>query len=117
MRTSGFETIGRQCTLKEPTDVSDQLFAAAERLLGRLDHPGPFRLVGMAVFDLQEAREPAQMPLLVDARERALEVVLDKVEEKYGTGSLRRARDLDGSTVIRTSPNLDSIDNAPEADG
>tara|TARA_Y100000031_G_scaffold90577_1_gene99694 strand:- start:2316 stop:3359 length:1044 start_codon:yes stop_codon:yes gene_type:complete len=117
LKTTDFQLLSRQCVLPAPTDTAADLHRYACSILDRFDHPGPYRLVGMAVFDLHEANQPVQMGLLANERKRALEVVLDSVCEKFGTTSLQRARDLDSGTVQATTPDLDFIDNAPDTDG
>lgn len=109
LKTSRFESLTRQCTLRSPTDAADDLLRAASTLLPRFDHPGPFRLVGLAAFELTRASQPRQLDLLdADPRPRKLEGVLDAVNEKFGAGAVRRARDV-GTVIGDTSPNLDGL--------
>lgn len=60
LKTSNFELLSRQRTLSKPVDTADALLEAAVPLLGTFDHAGPFRLVGMAAFDLSWNNDPAQ---------------------------------------------------------
>jgi DNA polymerase-4 len=68
LKRSDFRILTRQCRLDAPSDVSAELFAAAARLVRTFDDPGPFRLIGIAAFDLlgrAEAggAEPPQLDL------------------------------------------------------
>ena len=112
LRTSTFRSLTRQCTLAEPTDVADTLLAAGVRLLSRFDDPGPYRLVGMATFDFSSAKTPQQLSLLdVQPHRRKLEVTLDTLSQRYGSGAVVRANDLTRNTVFEGTPNLDFVDD------
>lgn len=116
LKTSKFELLTRQCTLAEPTDTSSELYDAAVTLLERFDHPGPFRLVGLAAHSLVSEPEPTQLSLLdVDERRRQLETALDELAQKYGEGIVRRARDLGSATISDFTVNLDLL-SEPESD-
>ena len=114
LKTADFQSFTRQCTFT-PTDSAQDLLQPALSLLESFDHPGPFRLVGLAAHSLQTAESRAQMDLFAaPAPKRALESVLDEVSEKFGDGAVRRARDLSGATVLRQSPNLDFMEEVVE---
>ena len=63
LKTTNFELLSRQRTLPRPVDTADALLAATVPLLSAFDHPGPFRLVGMAAFDLSWDGDPTQLDL------------------------------------------------------
>lgn len=108
LKTADFHLLTRQCTLAEPSDVAEELLAAAEVLLDRFTHKGPFRLVGMAAHNLVVAQQPQQMSLLDDTPDRRrLEVTIDQLSERFGDGVVVRAKDLNVTTVIDATPNLD----------
>jgi DNA polymerase-4 len=116
LKTSAFELLTRQRQLAEPTDVAAALFAAAVELLDRFEHPGPFRLVGMAVYDLANRGDPVQLELAfpeVDAteRRRRIETTLDGVVERFGRAAIARAGDLADGVAGRVAPNLDFLDD------
>ena len=115
LKTSNFQTLSRQCTLAEPSDVGQCLYTAGAQLLRRLQHPGPFRLVGMAAHAITPAPGNQQLPLWqTHARDARLEQTLDELNGKFGRGTVHRARDLSRRTVLATTPNLDFVD-PPEA--
>lgn len=116
LKTSGFRLLSRQCVLNEPTDLADTLYAAGSKLLPQFDDPGPFRLVGMAAFDLTGRQDPQQMGLLDNSgRQRALETALDEIAERFGDDAMHRADDLKRSREPRLSSNIDALDG-PEPD-
>ena len=63
LKTAHFEMLTRQCLLLRATDVADVLYETADRLLDSFGHPGPFRLVGMAAYDLSPVGSPEQLAL------------------------------------------------------
>src|SRR5690606_27539913 len=84
LKTTDFKLLSRQRHVL-PTDAGGDLYAAALELLHRFPHPGPFRLVGLAAFDLEHVGRPVQLGLFDDGvRQRRLEAVLDAVAERFG---------------------------------
>ncbi len=78
LKRTDFRIFTRQRVLAQPTDLAAELFAAARTLLGEFADPGPFRLVGLAAYDLVDVDDDGQLALAVDgfgaqppARDRA----------------------------------------------
>ena len=94
LKTSRFELLTRQRTLGKPVDLASEFFAVGRRLLDEFDHPGPFRLVGMAAFDLDRRRRPRQLDMFEDGQLRSLETTMDDVVARFGRGAMIRARDM-----------------------
>ena len=114
LKTHRFEMLTRQRKLRKPVDLGAELMAAGIGLLGHFDHPGPFRLVGMAAFDLAEREGDRQLDLFEDHAARELETAIDALMNRFGRGVLLRARDLsDSGTVAADGVNLDYLDNPP----
>ncbi|MFK7964275.1 MAG: DNA polymerase IV [Burkholderiaceae bacterium] len=112
LKTHQFELISRQCQLQRPDDTASTYFTAAKKLLDRLDHPGPFRLVGMAVFDFHEARTDEQPDLFSNPRNRKLEATLDQLAAQFGKGVVSRATELGSNGIVADSEvNLDFLDH------
>ncbi|HEX7037062.1 MAG TPA: DNA polymerase IV [Pseudomonadales bacterium] len=110
LKTTDFKLLSRQRHVL-PTDAGGDLYAAALELLDKFPHPGPFRLVGLAAFDLEHVGRPLQLGLFDDgARQRRLEAVLDAVAERFGEGAMRRARDVTGTLLSPATVNLDFVD-------
>ncbi len=108
LKSSDFILTTRQSKLSDPTDVADALHRAGVKLLDEVDHAGPFRLVGLAVYDL--VRGNAQIELFGDdGRQRRLEAAIDQAAARFGSDALQRAtRLVDGLT--RVAPTLDFLE-------
>lgn len=118
LKTSSFELLSRQRRLPVPTDTADTLFKESLKLLDAFDHPGPFRLIGIAAFDLESGQETTQSDLFDDSRRRSLETTMDDIVGRFGAGAIVRAMDLgDGRTVFETGTNLDSLDRRDDEAG
>jgi DNA polymerase-4 len=86
------------------------LHATALTLLDQFDEAGPFRLVGMAAYDLEPVAEPAQLDIFADgARQRRLETVIDSLTARFGRDAVRRATRLIDPDYA--GPNLDYLDH------
>src|SRR5262249_3186784 len=96
LKRTDFQILTRQRTLAAPTDVAGEFFAAARTLLDEIIAAGPFRLVGLAAYELVGAERKEQIGLAIDgaARTRALETALDSVADRFGAGAVQRAADL-----------------------
>jgi DNA polymerase-4 len=117
LKSNQFNSYSRQMQLHEPTDSAKTLFACAAILLAQFDDNGPYRLVGLAVFDMHRADAPEQFELsfteaLSNRRSAVLERTVDSIADKFGTGALVRAGSIGQSaTVVDTTPNLDFVDD------
>ena len=63
LKTTDFELLTRQHRLSEPTDVTERLYSVGVELLDEFNHPGPFRLIGMAAYDLVGVSDRIQLDL------------------------------------------------------
>jgi DNA polymerase IV len=118
LKRSDFRLLTRQRTLHSPTDHADDLYRAAVSLLPEFEDPGPFRLIGVAAYDL--VREPAEaqlgLPIGDDDRRARLEAVLDRLDERFGPGTVYRAADLIRPETLGLETNLDFLGD-DDADG
>ena len=112
LKTTRFEMLTRQRRLRRPTDTASEFLEVASSLLDEFDHPGPFRLVGLAAFDLAWRSKPLQLDIFEDGGRRNLELVIDSLVQRYGSGVVLRARDLGRhGTVMANGVNLDYLDH------
>jgi DNA polymerase IV len=112
LKTADFQIVTRQHRLSEPTDVAKRLYSVGVTLLNRVDHPGPFRLVGLAAYDLVDMNNLMQLDFFsAFARQRQLEVAIDGLAERFGTDVVCRADDLNRSTERCLAPTLDFLDD------
>jgi DNA polymerase-4 len=111
LKRSDFRLLSRQRTLTEPSDRTAEIYRAAVALLAEFDEPGPFRLVGVAAYDLVRAEDVAQLGLLdADGRKSAqLDSVLDALDARFGSGTVQRAANLVRPSGIGPEVNLDFL--------
>ncbi len=102
VRFADFSLITRSQTLPEPTDITDELWRAADELLCQRLPAGhlPVRLVGMGVSGLDDTG--LVQGLLFDQEEREkqsqVDAVADEIKERFGAGALRRGSSLRGES-------------------
>jgi DNA polymerase-4 len=109
LKTTDFQIVTRQHRLSEPTDVAERLYSVGVDLLNHVDHPGPFRLVGMVAYDLVGIDDLVQLDLFsTHARRRQLEAAIDELAERFGANVVHRANDLNKP---RPGPTLDFLDD------
>jgi DNA polymerase-4 len=111
LKRADFRILTRQRTLSQATDIAADLFAAATALLQEFADPGPFRLVGLAAYDLVDEASDGQLGLPLDAspRARRLETTLDRLAARFGAGIVQRGRELIGDRGVGVGANLDFL--------
>ncbi len=110
LKTADFRLLTRQRRLQRATDVAATLHAQAVALLDEFDHSGPFRLVGLAAYDLERIAPDAQLDIFTDGRRRRLETTLDSLTARFGRDAVQRASGLRSGAINRVAPNLDFLD-------
>ena len=112
LKTADFQIVTRRHRLGEPTDVAERLYAVGVALLDHVDHPGPFRLIGLVAYDLVDIDNLMQLDLFsAFARQRQLEVAIDDLAESFGADVVYRADDLNKPPGMRLAPTLDFLDD------
>ena len=95
VRFADFSLITRSQTLAEPTNITDELWRAAdEMLLNRLpSNHLPVRLIGMGVSGFDTTGQVQGLLFDQDERKKqaGLDVATDQIREKFGSAALRRA--------------------------
>ncbi len=111
LKTTKFEMLSRQRKFHRAADTASEFMKLARQLLDEFDHTGPFRLVGMAAFDLSWRSDPLQLDIFEDGQNRKLECTIDALAEKYGREVVFHGRDLSSpGTVASNGVNLDFLD-------
>lgn len=116
LKNHAFKSFSRQVLLAKPTDHAQELFDAGVSLIDQFGNHGPYRLVGMAVYDIQNNSAPEQYDLDFDTLNTArksqdLEKTVDAITDKFGSGLVIRAGNMgNSSTVADFTPNLDFIE-------
>jgi DNA polymerase-4 len=109
LKTTDFKLLTRQRRLSEPTDVTERLYSVGVKLLDEFNYPGPFRLVGMAAYDLLGINDRIQLDLFgTSARQRRLDVAIDELAKRFGPDIVHRASDV--AKPLRLGSNLDFLD-------
>ncbi len=119
LKRSDFRVITRQCLLREPTDVAADLFRAGRTLLSELDDTGPFRLVGLGVYEFAAGEREGQLDFAdaASSRARRLETTLDELAERFGAGAVQRAANLVADRGMGMAANLDFLGRAADEPG
>ncbi len=99
MRDDSFETLSRQKTLPEPTDMTERIFEVALQLArpevaAIRARGGKVRLLGVTASHLGEREQLSLFDPDDPRRRRAIEAA-DAVRRRYGDGAMTRARLLD----------------------
>jgi DNA polymerase-4 len=111
LKRRDFTILTRQRSLRVPSSGNEMLRAAAVDLLPEFGDVGPVRLVGLTAYDLQPVDAQTQLELVTNAsqRERQLDGLLDAVQQRFGPGTLHRARELTRTEVIDGGVTLDEL--------
>jgi impB/mucB/samB family C-terminal domain len=91
IRDSGFNTITRQRSLPDPTDMTEQIWRVAVDLARPEMRGKRIRLLGVAASGFGE-REQLGLFAPADDRRRRAVVAADELRERYGTRAITRAR-------------------------
>lgn len=101
----------RQRKLTQPVDTASAFFNVGKQLISEVKNPGPFRLVGMAAFDLSWRDQPLQLDIFEDSKHRRLETTIDRLSERYGKDVVFRATQMGNpGTISKNGVNLDFLD-------
>ena len=98
IRQSDFSTFTRQRSAKPPANGTDQLYAIARDLLQTwlAENPGAeIRLLGVGGSNLAPATQQDLFGFGAQDDERPIDKTVDEIRDKFGSGSLGRARTLD----------------------
>jgi DNA polymerase IV len=110
-----FSSWGKQTTLKNYVNLSDEIYKAALSILETVELEQPVRLLGVSLSNLKHQAE--QLPLFEDERKKLFATqAMDKVNERFGSmavtfGSLLPGKEKSGSHVIPPSWRPDGIRN------
>lgn len=111
LKTTDFRLLSRQRTLVKGSNAAATLLECAMELLDGFPDQGPYRLVGLAAFELRPEDDATQLDLFEDDRLVRLESALDDLVHRFGNDVVIRARDLGhAGTVHVDGVNLDFLD-------
>ncbi len=100
VRYHDFHTVTRAHTLPQPTNVTQEIWDAATKLLA---HRLPsrrlkVRLLGVGISGLEHARQ-ARQSLFEDEEQARLDATADQIRARYGAGALQRGSGLSGRST------------------
>ena len=119
VRDSSFHTISRQRTLAEPTDQTEDVFAAALELARPQLKGVRVRLLGVGASHLGQGQQMGLFAAEDERRRKATEAA-DAIRKRYGSKAIRRARLIDSGVAEpferdpMTAPEGGSIGRARE---
>jgi DNA polymerase-4 len=106
LRYSDFETLTRQTALPQPTNLDDEIYAAAEQLFeANIIPTRAVRLIGIGVSRLNPPYR--QLSLWDDNQDEKekLANAIDQLKEKYGQDVIKRASMMKAPKESDSSPN------------
>jgi len=93
LRWPDFTTLTRQVTLPQPTDQDEEIYATALVLLNKVRPKGKaVRLIGVGVSGLGALLRQLELWGRDAEKRRKLQGVLDEVQQKFGSKSIRRGK-------------------------
>jgi len=106
LRYSNFETLTRQTALPQPTNLDDEIYAAAEKLFeANIIPTRAVRLIGIGISRLNPPYR--QLSLWDDNQDEKekLASAIDQLKEKYGQDVIKRASMMKNPKETDSSPN------------
>ncbi len=91
LRDSSFATITRQVSLKQPADLTEEIYAATLVLLRKELRGQRIRLVGVTASNFREREQLGMFAEAGDPRRHKAAEALDAIRRKYGERSVMRA--------------------------
>jgi DNA polymerase-4 len=97
LKRDDFRLMTRRTTLPDGTQTADRIYRTARGLYDRMDHPRPYRLIGVGISDLMAAGAADRAGDLLDpgagvrvAAERAT----DRIRARFGPDAILKGRAL-----------------------
>lgn len=92
IRYDDFSTISRSKTIDTYTNLDQDIYHEACRLLQELNPKQPVRLIGVAVHNISEGKvQPSLFEPEEDGREKLIKAI-DGIKERFGEDSIHSAR-------------------------
>ena len=103
LKTTKFRLRTRSASLEAPTQLADRIFRVARQALRRECDGTAFRLLGVGLSQLSDARDCDPSDLVEQNLDRraAAERAMDRVREKFGGDAVGKGRSMDRSALDR----------------
>jgi DNA polymerase-4 len=97
LRRRDFTILTRRVSLREPTQLADTIYRAAAGLLAEVTEPGPFRLIGVGLSEMEPALQADRTADLLDpgaTRRAGAERAADRIRARFGPDAIVKGRAL-----------------------
>ena len=97
LKRNDFKLLTRRTTLPDATQTADRIYGAARGLFDHMDHPKPYRLLGVGVSDLIPEGQADREGNLLDPQEAArskAERATDAIRARFGPDAILKGRAL-----------------------
>jgi DNA polymerase-4 len=103
LKTTNFRIRTRRTSLEAPTQLADRIFRVAREALRRECDGTAFRLLGVGLSHLSDARDcdPSDLVERNQDRRAATERAMDRVREKFGGDAVSKGRSMGRSALDR----------------
>lgn len=100
-----FNQQSKQCTLDNPTNVTEEIYNYSANLLDEMWEHQPIRLIGVSTSHVTDTatRQISMFDTPQDIQLSKLNAAVDKIRRKYGEDSIKRARFIDNEYNHMTS--------------
>lgn len=118
MRDISFKTTAHQKTLKETTDIAQEIFKVAKLLCQELcpNKNGyfslPYRSISLAVTKLKKHQERTELTLFTNQKRetvKKIDLALTKIRQKYGFKSIDYLSSLENKKLNKLNPKEDHL--------
>ena len=97
LKRANHRLLSRQLALHQPTQLADTIYRTARGLFDQVGAAGPYRLLGVGIFDLVPSKDADREGDLLDpdaGRRAEAERAADRIRAKFGKDAIVKGRSL-----------------------